>query len=89
MFAWKFREKFKSRFGNRYKLNENGASPLLQFLSEFNLGSCGWVSVSNFDEIPLKGRITRHSMEYQGLPKDIPIEKINIRIEKLKRKSFA
>ena len=71
LFAWKFREKFKSRFGNRYKLNENGASPLLQFLSEFNLGSCGWVSVSNFDEIPLKGRITRHSMEYQGLPKDI------------------
>ncbi len=71
IFAWKFRKDFASQYYHRYRLNENEASPLVQFLSQYNLSSCGWVEVHHGDEIPKRCRMTRYSIEYQILPNHV------------------
>ena len=70
LFAWKYNKYYQTRYDNRYKFNENSASPLLQFLSQFNLGSCGWVGISNYQENK-RYPITRNSIEYDVSPENI------------------
>lgn len=46
IFYWKFLKSYDEEKRN-YKLCEKEASPFIQLLSQFNLPSCGWVSIDN------------------------------------------
>ena len=47
-FYWKFLKYVQNRpEKNKFKLHEYQATPLLQFLSQYTLPSCGWITVKN------------------------------------------
>lgn len=66
-FYWKFLKYVQNRpEKNKFKLHEYQATPLLQFLSQYTLPSCGWITVKNMGhEISSReNRYTRFSKEY-------------------------
>ena len=57
----------------KYKLHEREASPLLQFLSEFNLPSVGWIHTNALRKTNTSYNYTRKSKEYYVKPIDLTI----------------
>lgn len=75
IFAYKFKKFMEENpvYDKRYKLHEREPSPLLQFLSEYNLQSVGWIHIDSKGYHPVSPEFTytRKSKEFIVKPSKV------------------